>query len=620
MLSAIDWMRKNPWLPLGFMIVLGVGVRAWAAAQWPFNFDSDEAIFGLMAKDLLAGIYSPTVYGTEHLGSLESILAAPLLRLFGDGVPVLRAPAVALFGFFLLAHVLLVKRAWGAPAAFVSSIPLAIPGFYVLAWTYQPIGAYLVLLLAGTMTLLLAEPLLLGKTLPLWRSLALGVVVGVGLWSNQMYVVYAGTVVVAGALQSEAWAGARDRIGAAWEGLVGLPFREITPVAMLAVGFLFVLAFFTGGCHPVWQYEKVQTLARWGLVILGVAGIGLLAAFSEDRLRMAVHGLLLVTGGLVGYAPQWVPWWLSSEGPVPVVRASCPTDTISHLQLLAQKMLPAMWGLPTWQEMRSVGALPILLWLAAGAVVWLGVVLFLWIHRRSLWRAFSLRSLKHDEVQAVLWSVLFLGPVVLSALASNTVDIHSIRHLLVSWQAGGVLLGVVADRLARRRSRWLLIALALVLAAVGVQNMRSTPSRWLVKFTAYEPGEVGQLGRILHEESVEAAYADYWGAFTLTYLLDEPVVVAPHNGIDRIPRYTAAAGQADPVAVIQPRAWAGDLEDLDDLLASLAEENVASGEGAAREGVRQGLSGGMLLERREVGPWVVWLIDPSPAPVSETSS
>lgn len=597
-------------LLVGAMILVGIAVRLWAALQWPVNFDSDEAIFGLMAKHLLRGRYTATVYGTEHLGSLESILAAPFLVLFGDSPFIFRLPAVGLFGLFLIAHGYLVRRMFGSRIAALSLVPLAIPGFQMLAWTYQPIGAYHLLLLLGTLLLVVGWPLLASESLPAWRWFLFGLVVGLGFWSNQMIIVYLLAIGIVALLRSEVWASLRDQIGNWWGRVVQIPFEQAMPVAVIGLAMVGLLAFFSGGCDPVWRFAKVQTGGRLTLLAIGAAVAGSLLSVSRSKSRWLLGAGAMAIGAIIGYSPQWLPWLFAREAPAPVLWASCPTDVFSHVELVLKQLLPAMWGLPLWETFVGMGPLAILAWALVASAIVAGLASALWRYRIDLWDALTLKPMASASGEIALWSALFLGPLALSALASNTVDLHSVRHLLVSWQAGGVLLALTAGWLAGRWGRWVLVLAGILLAAVGVLNLATASNRWLVKFTTYRPEQVTSLRDRLVAEGVGAAYADFWGAFTLSYLLDEEVIVAPHNGINRIPSYSERAGTSDPVAVIQPRAWAQESgDDMAGLLNSLSVGNPISGEGAARQEVRDRLERGSLRSKSHVESWTLWIVD-----------
>src|SRR5215471_16311019 len=61
------------------------------------DFDSDQAIFGLMGKHLAEGRAFPLfIYGQNYLLAIEAWLAAPMFMLFGVSVPTLKLPLLAI--------------------------------------------------------------------------------------------------------------------------------------------------------------------------------------------------------------------------------------------------------------------------------------------------------------------------------------------------------------------------------------------------------------------------------------------------------------------------------------------------------------------------------------------
>ena len=60
------------------------------------SFDSDEAVFGLMAKHLAEGRAFPLfMYGQNYILAVEAWLAAPMFLLFGASIPALKLPLLA---------------------------------------------------------------------------------------------------------------------------------------------------------------------------------------------------------------------------------------------------------------------------------------------------------------------------------------------------------------------------------------------------------------------------------------------------------------------------------------------------------------------------------------------
>ncbi len=59
------------------------------------SFDSDQAIFGLMAKHIVEGRALPMfIYGQDYMLGVEAWLAAPLFALFGPSATLLKLPVV----------------------------------------------------------------------------------------------------------------------------------------------------------------------------------------------------------------------------------------------------------------------------------------------------------------------------------------------------------------------------------------------------------------------------------------------------------------------------------------------------------------------------------------------
>jgi hypothetical protein len=84
-------------LPIAIALVAAVGLaaRVWVASSLPLN--GDEALTGLMAKDVLRGEPWWLLAGNAYGGTAETFLAAPLLALFPASTAVLRSVSIALW-------------------------------------------------------------------------------------------------------------------------------------------------------------------------------------------------------------------------------------------------------------------------------------------------------------------------------------------------------------------------------------------------------------------------------------------------------------------------------------------------------------------------------------------
>jgi len=88
-------------------------------------FDSDQAIFGLMAKHIVEGRAFPVfIYGDNYMLAVQSWLAAPLFAVFGPSVPLLKLPVliVNVITAVLLVWILIRDAKLSPPIAFITSL------------------------------------------------------------------------------------------------------------------------------------------------------------------------------------------------------------------------------------------------------------------------------------------------------------------------------------------------------------------------------------------------------------------------------------------------------------------------------------------------------------------
>src|SRR5689334_518387 len=121
-------MRKSVAAALAIALVL---VRAAPWVLWEqAHFDSDQAIGGLMAMHLAEGRAWPLVhYGQYYMLGVDTWLAAPLFRLFGPSVTMLKLPLVAINIAVVVLLIRLLQRDAGLspPIALVASLFVVMP-------------------------------------------------------------------------------------------------------------------------------------------------------------------------------------------------------------------------------------------------------------------------------------------------------------------------------------------------------------------------------------------------------------------------------------------------------------------------------------------------------------
>lgn len=594
--------KNRLWWLVGLtaVVALGVMVQLWAASQWAGNFDSDEAIFSLMARHILSGAPPPVyMYGNSYLGAGESWLAAWLVGSFSFIEPTvfgLRLGNVMLFALFLMIHGWLVHYLWKWEIALVSLLLSAVPGALVLWWLYRPIGAFGLLLVCGTAALALSLPKIENTFLNYVRVFAVGVLLGLGFWSHQLTVVYAAVIFLLWLLQSAEWRRIYVKVPTlVWPFVTGL------------LTVLVIIAFFTTGCQLLNQQFDWTTIARLALLaIVGWTGVGFLWV-SDREAFLQWGGGIFVLGGLIGSAPQWLSFLLGGIGSEAALVPSCPTEVPERGYLLMTEILPHLWG-ASWFVRDGIGA-PIYEWLISAVAMPLIVIatlFFVWYWRHILGAIVSLRPLVKDDLKIVLVGLLFSLPIVLALLGGNTVDVLSTRYLLMTWQAGTIVLGWFAVHVSRETDiSWSGVGLtAVLLLQIGVGYV-ALGERWDAR--RFEPTAVAQLEQFMVDNSVYGGYADYWDTYALNFLMSERVILTPITGLERYQRYNNIVTDMPTNAYVFPRDYieAGDV-DIDVLIAELNSDNLPAGMPYTQ--VVSSLQDKQVIQREQVAYWDVWIV------------
>ncbi len=602
--------RRSFWrLLLGLAIGLGIAVRVWAATQWPANFQSDEAVFGLMARHIMAGEFTPTLYGPAYLGSIESIIAAGLMSMLGPSVIAFRMSTLLLFALFFVVHAIFATRYFGYPVAFVSLLFLALPGFHVLEWTYQPVGAYGAMFVIATLLLLITLPDLSDARSCAVRAAGVGVLAGLGLWANNTMILYLAAIGLVVFLCSPEWRETYARLSQFVDRVVMIPLAEWMPVLVTGVAGLGVLTFFSGACSPEGLYATIGSIARTILVVLCLGLAGLTFWHSRRRRQLGLEIGVTTVGFAAGYSPLLYQWLTKGIPPYWAVYPSCPEGAASRAKLLVKEILPGLWGIPSYNELKQMAGAPLVAWLAVLGLTVAAFGLFLWWNRAIAWRVMAFKPLDSISRPIGIIGLFFALPILITILAGNTIDIYSIRHTLMATQGSAVILAIFLVWLTTK-SRWIgVVVSAAWLVFVGYNNLAYANTNWLVKFTHYEPGGIAQLEHVLQENNVKYGFADYWGAYTLDYLIEEKTIIAPYNGLDRYLPYTRAALSAPKLAFVFPTSNSPQpTGTMNDLQLFLADADNPIGEGAAFRVIRTKLAGQRVTQTVRMGVWDVWIV------------
>jgi hypothetical protein len=154
-----------------------VCVRSWVPVRTYAHFDSDQAVFGLMARDLVAGRGFPMfMYGQRYLLAVSVWLCAPLFAWFGSSILTLKLPL-----FFM--NIAVVAMLWiglrdesrvGPWGAALAILPFAMPSAVVSSRLVEHQGGNI-------------EPFVfvLAAFFLRQRPIALGAVAGVGFLNRE---------------------------------------------------------------------------------------------------------------------------------------------------------------------------------------------------------------------------------------------------------------------------------------------------------------------------------------------------------------------------------------------------------------------------------------------------
>jgi 4-amino-4-deoxy-L-arabinose transferase-like glycosyltransferase len=351
--------------------VFGIVARVLTLTGGLGELNSDEAVIGLMAMHLLDGEFSTFFWGQDYGGTLDVILAAPFVWLFGPTrmalqlVPVLQSiAATALVA--LVARRILGWRGGATAAAIFWSFPAAF-----VWWQTRPSLLYLPIVVLGLTIVLCVQRL---EEDPFRRAewLLAGVAAGVGWWTSP-HVLYFLLPSVLWLLARRGWSALRHgwialpafAIGAGlwlsyntvngWPSVTTLPFVTADPLDRL-------VAFFLGGL-PIALGAKVPFTEEWigpiiGPILYLIGLAALIAAIGLPRKQRPISVWLLIafpilftlipTEAYVGSGR----YFIFLGPPVAIVLSSLPRSDLGRIALLAICISLTAFGLARMRDLQ----------------------------------------------------------------------------------------------------------------------------------------------------------------------------------------------------------------------------------------------------------------------------
>jgi 4-amino-4-deoxy-L-arabinose transferase-like glycosyltransferase len=173
--------------------------RGWLIHTDSVKLNSDEAVVGLMARHITQGKSIPTFYyGQDYMGSLDGILIAGGFTILGESERTIRIVQAALYLLTIItAYMLALEVTRRQAIALMTALLMAVPTMLGTLYTSLTLGGYNELILFGNIALMLGWQVTVGGKGDLWRWALLGLVLGLGWWTNGAIIT---TILVAGML------------------------------------------------------------------------------------------------------------------------------------------------------------------------------------------------------------------------------------------------------------------------------------------------------------------------------------------------------------------------------------------------------------------------------------
>ena len=482
-----------------------------------------------MARHVLHGEFPAFFWGQAFKGVPEVYASAVAFAAFGPSVVVLKSVTLVFFAAYVALNFVLLDTIGSRWLAVAASLLLIVAPPALVFWSLDASAEYIVLMLLGTILLLLS--LKYQRKRSTLIAVTLGVVVGLGLWVQQLFVLYLVPIAVVSLSRTGWW---KERGPAAFaRELVTLPDRSLPTrmlirslvalsVVLLALG---LVAFLSGGF--AFDIGTIQIGARAPQKLLRQAGaaatIALLLYAATTRSskrnlvafeRTRVFCARFAAGFLVGYSPVLLYSFLVEPSHSPARNANL-SQLVGAASDIAGNILAIIFGV----KIATTERLPIPLIAFIPGIA--ALVAYIWSSRRRFLTDFF-------PLFVVFVPLLFL-------VSGAYLDTQSYRYL-IPWYAGlCVAWAGGAWWLVRGNAAWASALVGIILAVHLWQQVI-----WYRKLT---PDAVSAATiDCLRRGGIRGGYADYWTSYTLTFLSNEDIIIAPTDGVDRYPAYTEFVG------------------------------------------------------------------------------
>jgi len=240
-------------------IAVGLALRLDFMRAAGFTIDADEAIVGLMGRDILAGRGVPVFYyGQHYMGSLEALMASASFALLGATPFALQlVPLVWSLVLIVLAYCV-GRLVAGRRAGSIAAVLMAVPPPALLVWSSKARGGFVELVVIGALALCLTIQWIRSSPDRLRYPIALGFVLGIGWWVNNQIIYFILPIAIISAVHVFS-----RSIWPAGAGSTSASVRTKWQNIAIIVGSGAV-AFFVGGA-PYWWYNIARGFPSAGM-------------------------------------------------------------------------------------------------------------------------------------------------------------------------------------------------------------------------------------------------------------------------------------------------------------------------------------------------------------------
>jgi len=520
-------------------------------------FHSDHAVIGIMAKHILEGKFMVYYYGQGYMGSLEAFMVAFWYLLLDMNVFSLQMGPLSFFLLFLVVNYFLLKKVFGYQVSLMANLLLAISSPALTQLSFTALGGYPETLFFGSLFLLC---LLMSYENPKAKTLFLtGLIGGIGLWVNNLIVMYFLALFIFLFLRSSFWKKNRLLDLFILKNFSLPKILKISAVLIHSGIFLFILwnllsfvvgkeSITIGGfdlelASPVFHVKKIKKLLLVGFLEFLILWIWIQ---RMDVLNFLKRFKAFFLGLAVGASPIWIFSLAGGEGHRVIHSSS--TLPISDLmgrisEVFNLGLFKGIFGISV-RELWVWGSAPNLIgWLTVVAIlIILGA--FLISKRDFLAQGITLRPADYPlHFYPIVLTVVVLVICILSSLWSD-------RYLLPIYFAMSLMLslGLVV---IWKRSRFMSIALLLfLLASNGYSNYHRIQS---IEFNSLKREGFNKTLEYLREENIQGGYGNYGTCYVMTFLAKEELIFAPYQSPDRYPPYVEYVDGLDRVAYLHKK-------------------------------------------------------------------